>query len=62
MAEVRKMALSGFIETAVELNVDPDRIFQEFELSSNYLTNIGNDEMMDYELADKLVRLSLIHI
>ena len=56
MAEVRKMALSGFIETAVELNIDPDRIFQEFELNSNYLTNIDNDEMMEYELADKLIR------
>ncbi len=56
MAEVRKMALSGFIETAEELNIDPDRIFKEFELNSNYLTNIDNDEMMEFELADKLIR------
>ena len=56
MTEVRKMALSGFVETAKELNIDPDQIFHELELNSNYLTNIGNDEMMEYELADKLVR------
>ena len=56
MAEVRKMALGGFIETARELNVDPDRIFHEFDLDSNFLTNIENDDMMDYELADNLVR------
>ena len=56
MAEVRKMALGGFIETARELNVDSDRIFHEFGLDSNFLTNIENDDMMDYELADNLVR------
>lgn len=56
MAQVRKMALGGFVETARELNVDPDRIFHEFGLDSNFLTKIENDDMMDFELADNLIR------
>ena len=55
MAQLRKMALSGFVETAKELNLATDEILYAHGLNANYFDRIGIDEMMDFELAIKLI-------
>ena len=55
MAQLRKMALSGFIETTKELNLKSDEILYAHGLNTNYFDRIGTDEMMDFELAIRLI-------
>ena len=55
MAQLRKMALSGFVETTKELNLKSDEILYAHGLNTNYFDRIGTDEMMDFELAIKLI-------
>ena len=55
MAQLRKMALSGFVETTKELNLKSDEILYSHGLNANYFDRIGIDEMMDFELAIKLI-------
>ena len=49
------MALSGFVETAKELDLATDEILYSHGLNANYFDRIGIDEMMDFELAIKLI-------
>ena len=49
------MALSGLVETAKELNLTMDEILYSHGLNANYFDRIGMDEMMDFELAIKLI-------
>ena len=55
MAQLRKMALSGFVETTKELNLKSDEILYSHGLNAKYFDRIGIDEMMDFELAIKLI-------
>ena len=55
MSQVRKMALSGFVETAKELDLATDEILYSYGLNANYFDRIGIDEMMDFELAIGLI-------
>jgi AraC-like DNA-binding protein len=49
------MALSGFVETAKELDLATDEILYSHGLNANYFDRIGIDEMMDFELAIGLI-------
>ena len=49
------MALSGFVETAKDLNLATDEILYSHGLNANYFDRIGIDEMMDFELAIGLI-------
>ena len=55
MAQLRKMALSGFVETTKELNLTSDEILYSHGLNAKYFDRIGIDEMMDFELAIRLI-------
>ena len=55
MPKLRKMALSGFAETAKDLNISTDEILYSHGLNANYFDRIGIDEMMDFELAIGLI-------
>ncbi len=58
MSQLRKMALSGFVETAKDLNLATDEILHSHGLNANYFDRIGVDEMMDFELAIGLIELT----
>ena len=55
MAQLRKMALSGLIETATDLGLETDEFLHSHGLNANYFDHIGIDEMMEFDLATELI-------
>ena len=72
MTELRKMALAGFTEIALELGANPTQILNNHGLPADYFKDIKVDDLMTMREAEKLLKtladktrahhLSLIHI
>ena len=52
---IKKDGTEWFVETTKELNLKSDEILYSHGLNANYFDRIGIDEMMDFELAIKLI-------
>ena len=56
MTELRKMALAGFTEIALELGANPTQILSNHGLPADYFKDIKVDDLMTMREAEKLLK------
>ena len=56
MTELRKMALAGFTEIALELGANPTQILNNHGLPADYFKDIKVDDLMTMREAEKLLK------